>query len=235
MKLAVVIATYMRNDGSTPSYLHRVLKSIFNQTHKQFKIFLIGDKYENENEINEIVSSYDRSKLYFENLPVAKERDFYTGNALWSYGGVNARNYGVRKALSEGFEYICHIDHDDWWYENHLSLINQCILETKSDWMCTLSTYASPDRFLPTPNSDNLYINFLPHSCGLIHSSVCFNYKKIPLEYRDLYLETGSVGLPSDAELWDRCRYHILQNNLKSTLINKLTCRHDEEGYGRNI
>lgn len=231
--LAIVVATYMRKDGSTPFYLHRTLTSIFNQTYKNFKIFLIGDKYENESELLDIISGYDKTKIFFENLPIAKERDFYTGNALWSYGGVNARNYGVKKALSEGFEYVCHIDHDDWWYDNHLELINKCILETSSDWICTLSTFASPNRLLPNTNEKTEYISFIPHSCGLIHSSVCMNYKKIPLEYRDLYLETGSVGLPSDAELWNRCKTHIIQNKLKSTLINKLTCRHDEEGYGR--
>lgn len=231
--LAIVVATYMRKDGSTPFYLDRALSSIFSQTYQNFKIFLIGDKYENESQLLDIISSYDKSRIFFENLPIAKERDSYTGNTLWSYGGVNARNYGVKKAISEGFEYVCHIDHDDWWYDIHLESINKCITETNSDWICTLSTYLNPNRMLPVINETAEYIDFLPRSCGLIHSSVCMNYKTIPLEYRDLYLETGVVGQPSDADLWNRCNAHITQNKLKSTLINKLTCRHDEEGYGR--
>jgi hypothetical protein len=59
------------------------------------------------------------------------------------------------------------------------------------------------------------------------------NFKTIPLRYRDLFDETGVVGLPADAELWDRCGRCILENNLKSTLINKITCSHIEEGYER--
>ena len=47
--------------------------------------------------------------------------------ALWSYGGVNAMNYGVTKSLENGYEYICHLDHDDWWLPNHLFEINKCI------------------------------------------------------------------------------------------------------------
>ena len=78
--------------------------------------------YENNSEILELVSKYDSNKLYFENLPYAKERDNYKNDkkALWSYGGVNAMNHGILKSLKDGYEYICHLDHDDWWLEDHL-------------------------------------------------------------------------------------------------------------------
>jgi glycosyltransferase involved in cell wall biosynthesis len=104
MKISIVIATYQRKDGSTPKYLTRALDSVFNQTHQDFKIFLIGDKYEDNDEIIKIVSKYDNSKLHFLNLEVAKERDFYTDKwAIWSYGGVNAINTGIDISLSEGY------------------------------------------------------------------------------------------------------------------------------------
>jgi hypothetical protein len=57
------------------------------------------------------------------------------------------------------------------------------------------------------------------------------NIKTIPLRYTDIFKETGEVGLPGDAEFWYRVSNHITSNNLKSKFINKLTCRHDEEGY----
>jgi predicted O-methyltransferase YrrM len=57
------------------------------------------------------------------------------------------------------------------------------------------------------------------------------NFKKIPLRYRDIIEETGEIGLPADADLWERTRDFIEKNNLKSTFINILTCHHDEEGY----
>ena len=57
------------------------------------------------------------------------------------------------------------------------------------------------------------------------------DFKTIPLKYRDIFLETNTVGLPTDADLWERCRHHILENNLKSTLINQITCHHIEEGF----
>jgi len=233
-KLAVVISTYQRKDGKTPFYLKRALDCVFEQTYRNFKVFLIGDKYEDNDEIQLLVSEYNKDKLYFENLPYAKERDNYTSKwVLWSYGGVNAVNIGIEKAISEDFEFICHLDHDDWWLPNHLEEIIKCINITQSDWICTKSTYNNPFNTLPSINSDEEYIPFHPKSSCLIHSSVCMNFKKIPLRYRDIYDETQQMGLPADADLWERTREFIFQNNLKSYYINKLTCRHDEEGYER--
>ena len=66
MKLSVVISTYMRADNKSPFFLKRAIDSVFSQTHKDFKIFLIGDRYENQDEINNLVSNYPQDKLYFE-------------------------------------------------------------------------------------------------------------------------------------------------------------------------
>jgi hypothetical protein len=70
-----------------------------NQIHQDYKVFLIGDRYENEKEFLEIATSIiDKDKIYYENLPEAKERDKYkSGDKLWCSGGVNARNYGIEK------------------------------------------------------------------------------------------------------------------------------------------
>lgn len=233
MKLGIVISTYMRENESTPDLLKRALNSVFNQTYKNFKIYLIGDRYEDNEEINNIVSKYDTNKLFFENLPIAKERDDYKQNkrALWSYGGVNAINYGLLKSINEGFEYICHLDHDDWWLPDHLQEIKNCIIKTEASWVCTKSTHMSENNFLPKINTQEIYCEFLPKSSSLIHSSVCMNFKRIPLFYRDLYKLTNKVGLPADADLWERTKDYIEENKLKSYFINKLTCRHDEEGY----
>jgi glycosyltransferase involved in cell wall biosynthesis len=231
MKLAINIPTYYRSDGKSISFLKTALDSVFNQTHQDFKIYLIGDKYENEPELIDLVSTYDSDRLFFKNLPYAKERDKYIDNkwALWSYGGINATNIGVEAALNDGYEYICHLDHDDWWLSNHLFEINKCIEETNADWICTKSTYEH--SYLPNIESSELYHEFLPKNAGLIHSSVCMNFKTIPLRYRDLFELNNFVGLPADADLWERCRMVIQSSNLKSIFINKLTCRHDEEGY----
>jgi glycosyltransferase involved in cell wall biosynthesis len=234
MRLAIVIPTYYRRDGATSVYLNRAISSVFKQTHQDFKIYLIGDRYEKENEINELLSRYDGERIHYVNLIIAKERDNYTDKlAIWSYGGVNAVNTGIEISLLENNFYICHLDHDDYWLENHLEEIANCIKLTGSDWICTKSFYGA-NIVLPRIEGPQKYISFLPKAESLIHSSVCMNFKKIPLRYRDIYCETGAVGLPADADLWERSRAVIETNNLKSTLINLLTCAHAEEGFERD-
>ena len=231
-KFGIVISTYRREDGSTPEVLKRALDSVFNQTYRNFKVFLVGDRYEGENEVLELLKNYDSNKISFVNLKEAKERDNHKEKrAIWSYGGVNAINYGLGVLLNEGYEYICHLDHDDWWSLNHLEEFNKCLNIKTYNWLCTKSTYRNPNVFLPKIDGDTEYIDFQPRSSALIHSSVCMNFKEINLQYRDLYLETGKIGLPADADLWERTREFLESKGQTGVFINKLTCFHEEEGF----
>lgn len=234
MNFAVVITTYQRKDGNTPFLLKRALNSIFNQDYGNFKIFVIGDKYEDNDEFLSIFKEFDNKKIYSENLPFAHERDKYEDKWLvWLYGGCYANNYGINRAVSDGFEYVCHLDHDDEWYPNHLSSLKKAIETTNALWLCTKSEYTR-QQILPRINSSDEIIDFLPIPEGLIHSSTCINFNKIPLRHRNVYEETGEKGLPGDADLWFRMREFFQQNKIKSVLVNKVTCKHIEEGYERN-
>lgn len=235
MNFGVVITTYQRKDGKTKELLRRAIDSVFNQTYKNFKIFLIGDKYEDDEEFREIASSYDSEKIYFENLPFAKERDKYTDNVIiWNYGGCYANNYGIEKSISEGFYYICHLDHDDWWYENHLEEINLCVEEKNASFVFTTSTYGHPNVYLPTLG-ENKYNPFTPGPCRLIHSSTAMDFSKINLRHENVYERDGFIGNAGDADFWDRVGNFIDKNKLNSFHVSILTCRHDEEGYEKNI
>jgi glycosyltransferase involved in cell wall biosynthesis len=231
INFSIVITTYQRKDGNTPKYLKRALQSIFDQDYHLFKIYVIGDKYENNEEFESIFNEFPKDKIYFENLPIAHERDKYTDKTLiWKYGGCFANNYGINKSISDGYEYVCHLDHDDEWYPNHLSSLNDAIIKTNSLWLCTKSEY---EHFMEYPmiNSDLELVEFNPTPEGLIHSSTCINFKKIPLRHRNVFEETGLSGLPGDADLWYRIREYFNGNNLKGVLVNKITCKHIEEGY----
>ena len=228
MKISIVMPTYRESDDL--GYLEKSLSSLFNQTHLDFKLYLIGDRFEGEQDLLNLISKFDNKKIHFKNLEVAQERDFYEDkSALWLYGGINATNEGIEISLTEDNNYICHLDHDDYWDPNHLELINKCITETGSDWMCTKARYTRNGTFiidtvLPLVESNDEFVNFLPMPHGVVRSSVCVNFKNIPLRYRDIYKETGNLGLPSDADLLQRSSDFIKENNLKSTLINTITC-----------
>jgi glycosyltransferase involved in cell wall biosynthesis len=234
MKFAVSIATYMRPDGKTPFYLERALTSVFEQKHKDFKVFVIGDNYANLTEINKLLLKFPSNMLFFENLPIAKEREAYSDKKLvWLYGGVTAVNHSISKALNESFEYVCHLDHDDYWEKDHLFEINECIKETSALWVCTKSTHGTTGQILPNFQHDSKILEAYPASSKLSHSSVGMNFKEIPLRYRDVFAQTGKAGLPADADLWERTRLYLIENKLKSYYINSLTCHHDEEGYSK--
>ena len=50
MNFSIVITTYQRNDGSTPSYLRKALNSIFAQDYQNFKILVVDNNSSNINE-----------------------------------------------------------------------------------------------------------------------------------------------------------------------------------------
>ena len=222
--------TYQRSDGKTPLYLKRSLDSIFAQTFFNFKLFIAGDCYEDEDELESVISPYTGDHLYCINLDKAVEREKYINrkDILWTCGGVYANNYMTEIVLEEGFDYICHIDHDDYWEPQHLQVISKVIEQTQADWVCTKSTFK--DVVIPEDSSNEYAIPYLPKGCHLINSSTCFNYRTIPLRYRNVYEETGIIK-PSDADLWDRMSEYIVEHKLLSYLINELSCFHEEEGY----
>jgi hypothetical protein len=59
--------------------------------------------------------------------------------------------YGIDIGLELGLEYICHLDHDDYWHPQHLEIINYTIENTQdASFINTCSTYF--DSYLPELN-----------------------------------------------------------------------------------
>jgi glycosyltransferase involved in cell wall biosynthesis len=232
-KFAIIIPTYQRADGRSPMLVNRALQSILQQSYKNFKVYLIGDRYENKKEFANFGLGFNKENFYSINLPEPGERTRYENNKrlLWLYGGIAASNYGINLALQEGLTYICRLDHDDYWKSGHLKLFNDLINKNNADWMCTRAV--NLNRILPTTKETKKYISFLPHRGGLIQSATCINQRTIPLLSRDYFKETGKVGIPGDADLWERMAAYIKKNKLKSFLINEVSCIHDEEGYSK--
>lgn len=227
MKIAIKIPTYQRLDGKTPEILAKALNSIKSQTYQNYKVYLIGDKYEDNDEFLSISSIIDSDKIYVENLPYAKERNKYTGLNLWCAGGVNANNYAIDKILSDGLEYICHLDHDDWWAPNHLEEIISIIKNEKPVFIATKSYHKNYNNVLPKLESSP----FFPKNGDLIHSSVCIDFSRVNIRYRDRFEDDGISGIVADGDMWDRISELMKSKNLKGFLSKKVTCFHIEEGY----
>jgi glycosyltransferase involved in cell wall biosynthesis len=113
MNFGICISTYQRKDGKTPELLRRALDSVFNQTYKNFKIFLIGDKYENNDEFEKILSEYPSEKIYYENLEIANEIDFYNNKMAILTDDENAYKWFKKARFSGRDECNYHIDDFD--------------------------------------------------------------------------------------------------------------------------
>jgi len=228
MNIAITTATYQRPDGGTPEYLARALNSIKEQHHQDFKLFLIGDNYEDNDEFEFLATSVlDPEKVYFENLPVAEERSIYTGHNLWCSGGVNAMNTGIQRALEQGFDWIAHLDHDDYWKDNHLQSVNSVIDGyPDANFAFTASTHKGLTTILPYgTNLDGQIHSRAPVQTQAIHSTFFFNTKEIEIRYRDCAAEVG-VAYPADADFLDRLNQ---LEHLKSYFVDELTCFQPQE------
>jgi glycosyltransferase involved in cell wall biosynthesis len=120
MKFGIVISTYQRPNSQTISYLKRTLECIKRQTYTDWKVYLVGDFYENHHEFSNIARSIHHDKIIAINSHIAKEREKYTGEILWNTGGLYSLNIALNLAIGEGVDVIAHIDDDDIWLPNHL-------------------------------------------------------------------------------------------------------------------
>jgi len=110
---SVIIPLYNKED-----YIENTLKSVLNQTFKDFEIIIVDDGSTDDS--YQIVSKFQDSRIF----------KFQQKNK-----GVSiARNFGVENARSK---YIALIDADDFWYENHLlELKKQIILFPNAGLYC---------------------------------------------------------------------------------------------------
>lgn len=231
MKLGIIITTYQRSNGTTPEVLKRALTSIKNQTHQDFQLIIIGDKYDNNSEFEYLCNFHNelKNKTYYENLPFAKEREKYAigSKELWSSGGTYAYNHAIDIGLKLGLTYMCHLDHDDYWHPQHLEIINHAIEKTSDAVIInTCSTYFN--THLPNIELNNCIQPSRIKPGHIIHSSVCIDHKTLPLRYRDVYQETGKE-CAADADFWQRSQEYIDKHGLKTYQITTLTCYHPTE------
>lgn len=226
--IAIVISTYMRPDGKTPLYLEKTLSAVDAQIFKDYRLYVIGDVYEKESELREIVARHPQSVCF--NLGRSPERERYGfGNMyIWHAGGVTAANKGIEMALNDGIEYICHLGHDDIWEPNHLELINKVIQDKNPIFICTLSTYVG--RILPDLPVTDEVLPFYPADHGMIASTACIKYTDTQLRVVDRFALEG-ISYPADAFLWQCLKKEMIEKDKKGYIICTVTCRHDEEGY----
>lgn len=230
-KFAIVTSTYKKTDGRTPELLTRAMKSLLNQTHTDWKYFLIGDRYEDDQEFQQLASLIPEHKIKAVNrLNVIVERDLHPAPSkkLWCCGGVSSARCGIELALNEGFEFVCKLDHDDWWSEAHLNNFNSAIKKhPELFFLASRSHHKRMNNILP--DAAPAGIGYYPKPARVIKSSTCIKYSETYLRPRNVLEETGVV-MPADKDLWTRLSQFMKVNNKQGFLNDSVTCYHLEEG-----
>jgi glycosyltransferase involved in cell wall biosynthesis len=225
MKVAVIIATYVRKNGLSKQHLDRCLTSLKNQTNQNFKIFLIGDAYENEEELFSFSDWFDKDHLKIVNLEEAYERSRWKGYELWCVSPVTPMNKGIDIALSEGFDYMCFIDDDDYYLPDHIETILQAIKDTGKNLIHTVCKVVRGGEPFNFPElQEQLYQLVTPRCEQFAKCSTCVNFKNIELRPRNVFEEIG-VHLVYDCDLWER----IGNSGEVGVKVNKVTVVNDDE------
>jgi len=203
---AVIIATYHRPNGKTKGYLKKAFECLRNQRYQNFKVFLIGDRYsagedtvgnnekqEESEEFQSFRTELALSKMYMENLSVAHERDnCRKPRNLWTIGGANAMNHGLRKAREQGFKYTVHLDDDDLWHPNHLRNLAMAYEQFPNIvFACTKGIIGNSTSGILPYVSGYGPGNFIPKGNDCFHSCQSFRCDILPFEYKTLKLENG--------------------------------------------
>lgn len=226
MTIGISIATYYRSDGSTIDKLSRCLKSIAEQTDQDYKVILIGDLYEDEDELYSFETLIPEGKLQIVNLFDSYERIRWTGFDLWTVASVTPRNYSIDLFLEQGINYVCHIDDDDYYLPDHIETIRKAINDTGSNFIHTLCNTIRDEigyKFIFPEEGNELYQEVLPICGGLANCSVCINYKEIKVRPRRVIEEEG-YSLVADCDQWNR----IGQLGVTAIKVNKVTVVNDD-------
>ena len=170
-KICVIMPTYFRKNGSTIQYLSRALRMLESQTYGNFKLFLIGDHYDNNTEFEDLCKSYKKDIYYKNNEEHYRCYNFECKHNYWAIGGALALKTGIEKAIEEKFDYYFHLDDDDEWRDIHIEVVMKHIKYFPfADFILTKSKYAH--KFLPETNEQyTFYNNYIPQDGGSVHAS----------------------------------------------------------------
>ena len=217
MRVCVIVPTYKRTKrGIKGPPLRRALESLKNQTFRDFRVYVSGDYYEDEQEFNAICDEFsDSLEIVRLNLgPQDHFRDVLRGQRqkLWCVGGAAAMNEGIQRAIKDGMDWYFHLDDDDTWCPNHLDTYMQAIRKNPSvSFVCSKTRIGGV--VLPRQKiSDISPNNYRPKPADSIHASWAMKLDTlggvVTQHYQEERLwafnDPRKISQPSDARLLEK-------------------------------
>lgn len=233
-KPVIIIATYNRPNGSTKNYLKRSIDSILNQTYENWTIIVVGDSYDNPEELDELIMSYrkqTKNEIVLLHNYISERHYLQNPRYRWAVAGTVAMNMGLLYARQNGYKYYFHLDDDDFWEPNHI----QCIMEVYHKYpMCVFANTKSSciDDFLPNDIPDTIEIkpnNRIANGADTIHSSFSFRIDVIPYNYITNFYDNDKIG-PGDYLMIASIRDFVESHTEYCEIyVPVFTCHHDQE------
>ena len=183
-------------------WLDEALKTVFNQTYKNFEVLLINDG--STEDINDVLLKYQDIR-YFK---------------IKNSGPAVARNLGIEKATGD---YICFLDSDDLWELNKLELQIKHLEENNKIWGVTAYQFFEDGtkKLLKTKNeiiSGDVFQKFL-FSCNIATPTVMIRTEILKNNKTLRFIENTRFG--EDTLLWFNLLslYPLHKLNKKLTLV----------------
>ena len=250
IKFGIVLPTYkikedMGVNNARAKYTNSIkvltdsITSIKNQTYKNWVLYIVGDAYEGDQEVKDLLSSLLKPEQYkYHNLSKPGERDSnITAEEKRFTGGIAAMNKGLSMCKSDGLNYIARIDHDDKWKPNHLELIAKAYTQFPN----TAFIFTKARKKVDAGNSDKTYF-FFPQKDKILdinnkgyvkgetaHASVSWrtdltgNFKYRNVEDQKNTEPKNKETLPGDVDMFTRMMKHIKDKEYNYMYIPKLT------------
>jgi glycosyltransferase involved in cell wall biosynthesis len=246
-KVAIYCSTYniaenSRGRGEYITYdkmLSNLIDSLTAQTYTNWKLFIVGDCFEPEEDLVELLKSKLKPSQYtFHNMSKPGERGTLEGTDLRLSGGCKAKNKAISLAKGEGFNYLAHIDHDDAWKPNHLENVMQAFQQdpdvgfvyTKGAKRRVKGSglyYWGADESKPVLFYDDIphKIKEAPHSGIVWHGPTVGwpKYRSVP-EQKSTAPKRAS-GMGGDEDIIRRIVDSLVEKGKKAIYVPKLTVR----------
>lgn len=159
VKFSIISATYNR-----PEYLKRMIKSVVQQSYKNFELIIVDDNSSYDNNINNknVIESFCDDRIKYIHLRKNKKQ-------------CHARNVGLKVCSGNWIRYL---DDDDYLLDNSLQEYYDFIVKNPNKKVFTTKYLCNNDiEGIDFNQIENIFDNWNVDTCCIIHHIDC--YKKL--------------------------------------------------------
>jgi len=202
------------------------LRSVVEQRYPHWRVYLVGDHYEPEEEFRQYTKIIPREKLVAYNLKGhTPEREIFKNpNHLARIGGNKAINFCLDLMESTGIRYTARLDDDDLWTPYHLEALRDEFVKFPSPaFVCTMSNFKYTGILPAFKPDEERRPRITTLACNVAASSVAWDMKRVPLRYRRNLIDIAWEGQYGDADMWTSIEQHCHRHGYGMSISPNVT------------